>query len=518
MRWCVSRVLLLVASAATLVVTAAMPARAEIGDVLLEQKISDDTGDFEGLINPGDAFGFCVESLGDFNGDGTPDVVVGAPGDDGLEGADEGSFWVVFLEPNGKAKREEKFSPGTGPLAVPGSQLGRDIANLGDLDDDGNVDVAVGAPFYAEGVPDRGIVWTVFLDDDGTYKDVMRFDGFGSDFDGDLDGGDLFGEGLAGIGDLDGDGVPDLAVGAPGDDDDGFDDINQGAVWILFMTRDGLVDGYQKINVDKGGFAGDLDGGDWFGAGIASIGDLDGDGVVDLAVGAPYDDDGSGDDLGAVWILFLKTDGTVKGEYKISKKDDHLLAALDEQDLFGWDVDGIGDLDGDGVPDIAVSAPNDDDGDGEDRGAFYILFLNPDGSVKAEKKISDSSGGFDGNLDPRDRFGNSVAALGDLDGDGVTEIVAGTPGTDDGAGLDTGGIWDLFLEGPQVLCGDADSSGALSSTDALIALNAAVGLAACETCLCDVNDSGGITASDAQALLAAAVGLPAELVCPACGG
>jgi len=53
------------------------------------------------------------------------------------------------------------------------------------------------------------------------------------------------------------------------------------------MTRDGLVDGYQKINVDNGGFAGDLDGGDWFGAGIASIGDLDGDGVVDLAVARP---------------------------------------------------------------------------------------------------------------------------------------------------------------------------------------------------------------------------------------
>src|SRR5512139_2842406 len=102
MRCCVSRVLLVVASAATLVVTAAMPVPAEIGDVLLEQKISDDTGNFEGVINPGDAFGFCVESLGDFNGDGTPDVVVGAPGDDGLEGADEGSFWVVFLQPNGK--------------------------------------------------------------------------------------------------------------------------------------------------------------------------------------------------------------------------------------------------------------------------------------------------------------------------------------------------------------------------------------------------------------------------------
>jgi hypothetical protein len=506
-----------VVSAVLIVTGAATPARAELGDVLLEQKISDTTGDFEGVIDPGDAFGFCVESLGDFNGDGTPDVVVGAPGDDGVVGADEGSFWVVFLKPNGKVKRYEKFAPGTGPLAAPGSQLGRDLANAGDVDDDGNVDVAVGAPFSAEGAVDRGIVWTVFLDDDGSFKDVMRFDGFGSDFDGDLDAGDHFGEGIAGIGDLDGDGVPDLAVGAPGDDDDDRDGVNQGAVWILLMTREGLVDGYQKINLDEGGFAGELETDDAFGASVATIGDLDGDGVVDLAVGAPFDDDGNGEDLGAVWILFLKNDGTVKGEYKISKRDDHLLAELDELDLFGWDVDGIGDFDEDGVPDIAVSAPNDDDGDGQDRGAFYLLFLNPDGSVKAEKKISDNAGGFDGNLDPGDWFGNSVAALGDLDGDGTSEIAAGTPGTDDGAGADTGAVWNLFLEGPQVLCGDADSSGAVSSTDALIALNAAVGLAVCESCLCDVNASGGITASDAQTLLAAAVGLPADLTCPACG-
>jgi len=511
------RVVATLAGVAVLTVGMPLRAAAALGDVILEQKISDTTGDFEGVIDPGDTFGFCVESLGDLNGDGTPDVVVGAPGDDGLVGADEGSFWILFLKPNGKTKKYEKFSPGTGPLAVPGSQLGRDLANVGDVDDDGNVDVAVGAPFWGEGDADRGIVWTVFLDDDGSDKDVMRFDGFGSDFDGDLDAGDRFGEGIAGIGDLDGDGVPDLAVGAPGDDDDDGDDINQGAVWILFMDRDGLVDGYQKINIDEGGFAGELDGNDAFGSSVATIGDLDGDGVVDLAVGAPFDDDGSGENLGAVWILFLKTDGTVKGEYKISKRDDHLLADLDELDLFGWDVDGIGDFDGDGVPDIAVSAPNDDDGSGEDRGAFYLLFLNPDGSVKGEKKISDSAGGFDGNLDPRDWFGNSVAALGDLDGDGVTEIAAGTPGTDDGAGTDTGAVWNLFLEGPQVLCGDADSSGTVSSTDALIALNAAVGLATCEACRCDVNASGGITASDAQTLLAASVGLPAELVCPPCG-
>jgi len=206
----------------------------------------------------------------------------------------------------------------------------------------------------------------------------------------------------------------------------------------------------------------------------------------------------------------------VKGEYKISKKDDHLLAELDELDYFGWDVEGLGDLDHDGVPDLGVGAPNDDDGSGDNRGAFYVLFLNPDGSVKSEHKVSSTAGGFEGNLDPVDNFGDALAAIGDLDGDGVTEIVCGAPRDDDGIGSDNGAIYVLFMEGVAALCGDADSNEAVSSTDALITLNTAVGLATCETCVCDVNSSGGVSALDAQILLSAAVGLPADLVCPAC--
>jgi hypothetical protein len=72
------------------------------------------------------------------------------------------------------------------------------------------------------------------------------------------------------------------------------------------------------------------------------------------------------------------------------------------------------------------------------------------------------------------------------------------------------------MEGLPALCGDADSSGSVASTDALLALYAAVGSAACADCVCDANDSGAITATDAQAILAAAVGLPVDLVCPNC--
>jgi hypothetical protein len=315
------------------------------------------------------------------------------------------------------------------------------------------------------------------------------------------------------LGDHDGDGIADVAVGAPADDDEGN---GRGAFWVLFMDEDGLVKDQQKVSMDAGDFAGDLHNEDGFGSSIAALGDLDGDGVVDLAVGAPYDDDGDGQDLGAVWIVFMNDDGTAKGEYKISKADDHLLASLDELDLFGWDVAALGDLDGDDVPDLGVGAPNDDDGSGENRGAFYVLFLNADGSVKSEVKVSDAVGGFEGNLAPVDNFGGSLAAIGDLDGDGTTEIVCGAPRDDDGAGSDNGAIYVLFIEGVGALCGDADASDTVSSTDALLALNAAVGTQACEICRCDVNSSGGTTAVDAQLILTAAVGLPADLVCPAC--
>ena len=78
-----------------------------------------------------------------------------------------------------------------------------------------------------------------------------------------------------------------------------------GAVWMLLLKSDGTVKSHQKISDTEGGFTGGLDDDDWFGvAGVASLGDLDGDGRGDLAVGAPHDDDG-GANRGAVWILFL---------------------------------------------------------------------------------------------------------------------------------------------------------------------------------------------------------------------
>ena len=110
---------------------------------------------------------------------------------------------------------------------------------------------------------------------------------------------DGFGYSVATLGDLDNDGIVDIAVGATGDDDGGD---GLGAVWLLFLNNNGTVKGHQKISATEGGFNGMLENGDGFGSSVASLGDLDNDGIVDIAVGAIGDDDG-GNDAGAVWIV-----------------------------------------------------------------------------------------------------------------------------------------------------------------------------------------------------------------------
>jgi hypothetical protein len=322
-----------------------------------------------------------------------------------------------------------------------GDFFGNSVAALGDLDGDGVGDIAVGAPGHVW-IPTGGAVWVLFLNPDGTVNDHQKISDTQGGFNGVLDDRDDFGWSMASLGDLDGDGVGDLAVGAPADDDGGGQFANRGAVWVLFLNPNGTVKSHQKISDTEGGFTGILDDGDRFGQSVAWLGDLDGDGVGDLAVGAINDDDG-GSNRGAVWVLFLNPNGTVKSHQKISDIEGGFDGILGDVDQFGASAASLGDLDGDGVGDLAVGAPADDDGGGN-RGAVWVLFLKPDGTVKSHQKISHTEGGFDGILDDFDVFGVSVASLGDLDGDGVGDLAAGAYWDDDG-GENRGAVWVLHL-------------------------------------------------------------------------
>ena len=206
-------------------------------------------------------------------------------------------------------------------------------------------------------------------------------------------------------------------------------------------AQSGIVDSV-KWSATSGGLSGGIDHYDQFGSSLAALGDLDGDGIDDVAVGA-YFHDGNQIFEGEVFVLFLNADGTVRAFQEIATGSGGLQTVLDGRDHFGCSVEALGDLDGDGLLELAVGAYGDDDGD-FDAGAVYVLSLASNGTVHSEAKISQTAGGFLGDLDPFDRFGWSLELLGDLDGDGLVEVAVGSEGDDDGI-PETGAVWILSL-------------------------------------------------------------------------
>jgi len=208
-----------------------------------------------------------------------------------------------------------------------------------------------------------------------------------------------------------------------------------------------------KISDTAGGFsgsagAGALEAQDLFGSAVGWLGDLDGDGVEDVAVGAFGTSGGTVSGTGAVWLLFLNPDFSVKSSQKIPAP-----AGLEAGDRFGRAL-AVGTR-SPGMLELAVGAPGDDDG-ATSAGAVWLYTLvaaSPPATpqVTFSRKISQSSTDFveaGGSLDPSDRFGEAVD-LGDVDGDGVLDLLVGVPGDDDTGPCSsqcggTGGVWVLF--------------------------------------------------------------------------
>ncbi len=270
-------------------------------------------------------------------------------------------------------------------------------------------------------------------------SDYQKINETNGGFTGTLNDYDSWGIAIDNIGDLDGNGTNDLAVGAYTDDDGGF---NRGAVWILFLDANNQVINNTKISDTSGNFTGVLDNDDRFGGSVSYLGDLNSDGLIELAVGADYDGDG-GYWHGAVWILSLNNDGTVNSHVKISDTQGGFNGFINGDAIFGTDMEVIGDLNNDGITDLAVGSRRDADG-GSRRGAVWILFMNADLTVNTSQKISDTQGGFTPPLDFEDYFGGSVLNIGDHDGDGVTDIITGAYRDDDQL-TNSGSFYILYL-------------------------------------------------------------------------
>jgi hypothetical protein len=346
------------------------------GGVVGEQKISLLEGGFAGPLADEDRFGTSVAGLGDLDGDGVPDLAVGAISHD-TGSTDQGAIFVLFLEADGSVAAQERIGEGVGGFTGqldPFDSFGQGLAALGDLDGDGTTDLAVSAPGDDDGGSERGALWILFLLPDGKSRAQQKVSSTSGGFGGALANGDSFGSSVASLGDLDGDGHTDIAAGAAEDNDGGLD---RGAVWILSPGPDGVVHREQKISALAGGFTGSLDDLDFLGIAVAGIGDLDCDGLPDVAAGAVGDDDG-GSGRGAFWNLFLTESGTVDFPTKVSSTFGGFTGALDGSDLFAVSIAPLGDLDGDGNLELAVGAMLDDDG-GDGRGAVWLLYLDGGG-------------------------------------------------------------------------------------------------------------------------------------------
>ena len=250
--------------------------------------------------NINDTFGRSVAGAGDVNGDGFDDLIVGAPGDDN-NGSYSGSA-RVFSGLDGSVIFTFDGSPG--------DRLGTAVAGVGDLNQDGFTDLAVSAPFNDTNGADAGQV-SVFSGADGS----VLHSTFGDS------SGDQLGSSVSRVGDVNGDGIGDLITGAIGDDDHGS---NSGSAR--------LINGSDGSSLNT--FLGDAEL-DQFGRRVSGAGDVNGDGLADLVVSAPYADN-NGSSSGTVRVFASSPDGFIpmSGQAQpfpfvgIGGRDDDLLSGI----------------------------------------------------------------------------------------------------------------------------------------------------------------------------------------------
>ncbi len=307
-----------------------------------------------------------------------------------------------------------------GPTLNDQDRYGVSIANLGDLDGNGATDVAVGSHRSDVGGLDRGEVFIHFRNLDGSLKStaVINNSTPGAPVVSDLD---IFGVSVANIGDLNGDGVTDIAVGSYGDDVGGN---NRGAIYIIFLNTDGSVKSFKKID-DNTANGPELANDDRYGASIANIGDRDGDGKNDIAVGAQFNFASGVDAGGAMFVHFLNTDGSIKSTKTFNNTTPNITPvgmSIDSADYYGLSIADLGDINNDGVRDIAVGAVG-DNSMGTSTGAFYIHFMKANNDIASTVKINaDTPNGP--SLHALDYYG-TIANIGDLDGDGTNDVAVG---------------------------------------------------------------------------------------------
>ena len=367
-------------------------------------------------VQHGESFGQSVAVLGDINGDGVDEIIVGASLNDD-KGTDAGRIVII----DGSTGAVLRIIRGR----KPGDQFGFALALCGDVNADGVSDFAVASPLAdtPNGI-DSGRV-EVFAG--GTWKRLRTFDGEHAR--------DHMGHALASA-DVDGDLVRDIICGAPYAD---APTVNSGCT-LIFSSATGTL-----LKRVKGAAKNDR-----LGWSVAAAGDVDGDGRSDVIIGAPWND-GGGTNGGSIIVVGRDASQWVTRMTRTGAAGQQL----------GFAVAGLGDVNGDGLSDIAAGAPT-ALANGVSSGA--VRLYSPAANIDLATLEPASP-------QPDENFGAAIAGTGDLDDDGVMDVLVGSPNRDLG-GVDCGRI--SVFSGSGALLRLFDGPGASSQFGCAVAGRAAI--------------------------------------------
>lgn len=331
----------------------------------------------------GDRFGTIIAPAGDINGNGYTDFLVGAPGS--YQSTNYKGKVLVFF--GGKEP--------TAPDMViegenPGDRFGASLTTLGDINGDGFDDFAIGADKADEGGSDAGKVYIYFGGKQISGQPDITLVGERPN--------DWFGTSIAGGQDMNGDQIPDFVVGAS------YGGKNYTGVVYVFLGGSVITQPAVKIEGETSG--------DSFGERMAILGDIDGDGISEFAVSSYYHNSDGNKNSGRVYIY--------RGGSVISREPWHTLSGSRPQANFGFSIAPAGDVNKDGTPDFIVGAP----GDGPN--SEGVAYLYQGGPV-----IRDPIATFYGEH-PKDLYGYAVCGAGDINKNGYSDVLIGSPFADIG--------------------------------------------------------------------------------------
>lgn len=404
----------------------------------------------------GDRSGYSVAGIGDINGDGLDDLLIGALSADLTGRTDAGISYVVYGRQGGfGASLDLANLTATQGFAITGVNAfdysGASVQAAGDVNGDDLADFLIGAPWgeAAQGT-NAGETYLVFGRQGGfgAGLDLATLNGAtGVTFRGGA-AGDGLGFAVSSAGDINGDGFDDLILGAR--EANGGGDADAGSSYVVFGRAGGFAAGIDVAGLTgANGFAIlGADTTDRSGYSVAAAGDVNGDGIDDLIIGAPQGDPGGRANAGEAYVVFgrLGGFGATLDLGALTGADGFTISGVDAGDHAGWSVSSAGDLNGDGRADLVIGALYADPGGRDNAGETYVVFGR--------------AGGFGANLDlssmpaatgftitgtaALNLTGHSVASAGDVNGDGIDDLLIGALYADGTGGVDAGETWVVF--------------------------------------------------------------------------